>query len=217
MRKKHVKAEEKTKNNKMDTGIQKGKGKIQVIMMIERTLVLIKPDGVQRGLVGKMITRFEDAGLKIVGMKMIQVDPKLAKKHYKEEIIPVVGKKTKKDWDAYGVKYKETIEEIGKMIVDGTRKFIMSSPVVAMVIEGLHAVEIVRKIVGPTGPKDAAPGTIRGDFSHLSLGYASIKKRGAANLIHASNNVKEAKKEIKLWFSKKEIYKYKTVHEAHII
>ncbi|MBN1792826.1 nucleoside-diphosphate kinase [Candidatus Woesearchaeota archaeon] len=185
--------------------------------MIERTLVLIKPDGVQRGLVGRILSRFEDAGLKVVGMKLVLADENIAKKHYKDDLIPIVGGKTKKDWDAAGMKYSETVEELGVMIVNGTRKFLMSGPVVAMVLEGLHAVEIVRKIVGTTGPKDSPPGTIRGDFAHSSLGYASIKKKGAANLIHASGNVREAGPEIELWFKKDELHSYKTVHDLHTI
>ena len=184
--------------------------------MIEQTLVLVKPDGVQRGLVGEIISRFEKAGLKIVGLKLVKVDAELAKKHYTDSLIPIVGGKTKKDWDAYGVKYTESAEEIGKMIVDATRKFLQESPVVAMVLEGLHTIEVVRKLVGPTGPKDAPPGTIRGDFSHLSLGYASMKKKGAANLIHASGTVDEAKKEIELWFKKNELHSYQTVHDKHV-
>src|SRR3989338_4709007 len=176
--------------------------------MIERSLVILKPDAVQRALCGRIIQRFEDAGLKIVGMKMVWADEKLVKAHYQDSLIPIVGNKTKKDWDAAGIKYTETVEEIGKMIVEGTRKFLSSGPVIAMVLEGLQAVEIVRKLVGSTGPKDSLPGTIRGDFAHISLGYASIKKKGAANLIHASGNVDEAKKEIGLWFKPNELHTY---------
>ncbi len=185
--------------------------------MIERTLILIKPDGVQRGLVGKIISRFEDTGLKIVGMKMVQVDAALAKKHYTDALIPIVGNKTKKDWDAAGMKYKESVEQIGTMIIGGTRKFLMSGPVIAMVLEGLSAVEIVRKIVGSTGPKDSPPGTIRGDLAHQSLGYASTQRKAAANLIHASGNVQEAEHEIKLWFSSKELHSYRSVHDLHVL
>jgi nucleoside-diphosphate kinase len=116
-----------------------------------------------------------------------------------------------------GVEYTENVDEIGQMIVEKTREFLMSGPVVAMVMEGVKAVEVIRKIVGSTGPKDAAPGTIRGDFSHLSLGYASLKQKGAANMIHASGNVEEAKQEIKLWFDQKELHEYKTVNEIHIM
>ncbi len=185
--------------------------------MIEKTLVLLKPDCVQRGLIGEIISRFERVGLKIVGMKLVQVDPELAKKHYPDALIPIVGGKTKKDWDAYGIKYTESVEEIGRMIIDATRKFIQQGPVVAMVLEGLHAVEIVRKLVGTTGPKDSPPGTIRGDYAHLSLGYASTKKKGAANLIHASGTSEEAKKEIELWFKKSELYAYPSVHDVHVL
>jgi len=185
--------------------------------MIEKTLVLLKPDCVQRGLIGEIISRFERVGLKIVGMKLVQVDPDLAKKHYADALIPIVGGKTKKDWDAYGIKYTESVEEIGRMIIDATRKFIQQGPVVAMVLEGLHAVEIVRKLVGTTGPKDSPPGTIRGDYAHLSLGYASTKKKGAANLIHASGTSEEAKKEIELWFKKSELYAYPSVHDVHVL
>lgn len=184
--------------------------------MKERTLVLLKPDTVQRCLMGEIISRFEKAGLKIIGMKMVWIDLEHAKKHYPDSLIPIVGEKTKIDWDEAGVEYQETVEEIGQMIVEGTRNFLASGPVVAMVLEGIKAVEVVRKLVGKTGPKDAAPGTIRGDYSHLSLGYASIKKKGAANLIHASGEVDEAKHEIDLWFAPEELHSYKTVHEGHI-
>ncbi len=184
--------------------------------MIERSLVLLKPDSIQRGLMGKIIGRFEDAGLKIVAMKMVMVDKDLAKKHYKDMLIPIVGEKTRVDWDKMGVVCTDSVEEIGTMIVDKTREFMMSGPVVAMVMEGVNAVEVIRKIVGSTGPKDSPPGTIRGDYSHLSLGYASLKRKGAANMVHASGNLEEAKEEIDLWFKKKEMFDYKTVHEVHI-
>ena len=184
--------------------------------MIQRTLILLKPDAVKRGLMGRIISRFEDAGLKVVGAKMIWVSEQLAKKHYKDDLIPIVGNKTKNDWDAAGMKYTETAEELGKMIIEGTRQFLCSGPVLALVLEGLDAVEVVRKLVGSTGPKDSAPGTIRGDFAHLSLGYASTQKKGAANLIHASGNLEEAQQEIVLWFTPAELHSYKTVHEVHV-
>lgn len=181
---------------------------------MERTLVILKPDTVQRAIAGEIITRFERAGLKIVGMKMMIPEMELLKSHYPDDLIPIVGNKTKEDWDAYGVEYSETVEEIGDMIVDATRKFMRSAPVVAMVLEGGHAVEIVRKMVGKTGPKDSAPGTIRGDYAHLSLGRASLKKKGAANIVHASGSVSEAENEIKMWFDESELFTYTTVHEG---
>lgn len=181
---------------------------------MERTLVILKPDTVQRAFCGEIITRFERAGLKIVGAKMMVPDMELLKKHYPDSLVPIVGNKTKEDWDSYGVEYSETIEEIGEMIVDATRKFMREAPVLAMVLEGGHAVEIVRKMVGKTGPKDSAPGTIRGDYAHLSLGRASLAKKGAANLIHASGTVDEAKTEISMWFEDDELFDYKTVHDS---
>lgn len=180
---------------------------------MERTFIILKPDTVQRAIAGEIITRFERAGLKIVGMKMMIPEMELLREHYPDTLIPIVGNKTKTDWDAYGVTYSETVEDIGKMIVDSTREFMRSAPVIAMVLEGGHAVEIVRKMVGSTGPKDSAPGTIRGDYAHLSLGRASLQKKGAANILHASGSVDEAKSEIAMWFDKTELFDYKTVHE----
>lgn len=181
---------------------------------MERTFVILKPDAVQRAITGEIITRFERAGLKIVAMKMIIPEMEILKKHYPDALIPIIGNKTKTDWDAAGLEYSETAEEIGETILDATRKFMQEAPVIALVLEGGHAVEVVRKMVGSTGPKDSAPGTIRGDYAHLSLGRASLKKKGAANLIHASGTVEEAKQEIDLWFGGEQMFEYKTVHEA---
>lgn len=159
--------------------------------MIERTLVLIKPDGVQRGLSGRIISRFEDVGLKIVGMKMHWVDKEFAKKHY--------------------------CEHVEKAFYPGLETMITEGPVLAMVLEGLHAVELVRKMVGATEPKSAQPGTIRGDFAHHSYSYTDAMNKSIKNLIHASGNIEEAKKEIELWFDDKEFHSYKTVHELHVL
>ncbi len=183
--------------------------------MIERTLVLLKPDAIQRGLSGEILLRLERAGLKIIGMKMLKASEDVAKKHYSDKLIPIVGAKTKKDWDAAGVKSDQTIEQIGTTIVASLRKMLMNHALVAVCLEGVSAVENVRKIVGPTGCKDAAPGTIRGDFGHCSLGYASIRKKNIANLIHASGNKEEADFEVKLWFTQEELFTYKSVHEDY--
>ena len=180
---------------------------------MERTLVILKPDAVQRGIVGEILARFERIGLKVVGMKMVLPEEELLERHYPDALIPIVGNKTKTDWDTYGVEYDQTVEEIGTDIVQATRNFMRSSPVIAMVLEGGHAVEVVRKMVGSTGPKDSAPGTIRGDYAHLSLGRASLQKRGAANLVHASGDVKEAQQEIAMWFKPDELYAYTLAHE----
>ncbi|MBI1935649.1 nucleoside-diphosphate kinase [Candidatus Woesearchaeota archaeon] len=158
--------------------------------MIERSLVIIKPDGVERSLVGEIIKRFENTGLKLIGMKMAWIDKKFAEKHY----------------SAHRSKpfFKELVD------------FITEGPVVAFVVEGVHAVDNVRKLVGSTSPHEAAPGTIRGDFAHLSMAYASKKGLGGKNVIHASGSKKEAEDEIKLWFGKDELHSYITVHEKHV-
>jgi len=158
--------------------------------MIEKTLVLIKPDGVQRSLIGQIINRFEKVGLKIIAMKMVWVDKELSKEHYIEHV--------KKKF------YKE-IEE-----------FITEGPVVAMILEGVDAIPTVRKIVGPTEPKSAPPGTIRGDFAHVSYEYADSKKTAVRNLVHASSNKDDAEREVKLWFKPEEMHDYKTVHDIHV-
>ncbi len=163
--------------------------------MIEKTLILIKPDGVQRGLIGKIIERFENTGLKIIGMKMFWVDEDFAKKHYTEDLAKRKG------------------NEIRKRNIE----FLKEGPVVAMVIEGISAIENVRKLVGETEPKNALPGTIRGDFCHISYAYSDKKKIVAKNVVHASSNKKDAENEIKLWFSDSELYNYETVHEKHIL
>lgn len=163
--------------------------------MIEQTLVLIKPDGVQRCLAGRIVSRFEDAGLKIIGMKMVWADKEFAHKHYTEDLAKRRG------------------EHVRKYMTD----FLMSGPVLAMVLEGVHAIENVRKIVGPTEPKAAMPGTIRGDFSHTSFAYCDNKKQVVKNLIHASSDAKDAEAEVKLWFKKDELHTYKTVHDIHLL
>ena len=160
--------------------------------MIERSLVLLKPDAVQRGLMGKIISRFEDAGFKVVGMKMVWADQEFAKKHY-----------------------FDVAERRGEAVFQRMLKVITEGPVVAIVLEGLHTAEIVRKMVGSTEPKSAAPGTIRGDFSIHSFQHTDNQQRGVKNTIHASGNSEEAKLEIALWFKEEELHSYKTVHEIH--
>jgi len=164
---------------------------------MEQSLVLLKPDAVQRGVMGRIISRFEDAGLKIIGMKMVWMDKDLSWKHYEE-----VGK---------------VATRRGEPVLQRMLKFMTSGPVVAMCLEGIGAIEIVRKMVGATEPRAAAPGTIRGDFSHVSYAYADSKDLGIKNLIHASGDANDAKLEIALWFKPEELHSYKTVHEAHTL
>lgn len=161
---------------------------------LQRSLVLIKPDGVLRGLIGEVISRFEKAGLKIIAMKMIWVDEDFAKEHYFD-----VG------------------ERHGEKVLKNLVNYITEGPVVAMCLEGVEAVELIRKLVGSTYPSEALPGTIRGDYSHISRGYANAKNKKVANLIHASENEEIAEMELRLWFSIEDMHDYKTVHDEHVI
>ncbi len=159
-------------------------------MTIERTFVMIKPDGVQRQVVGELITRFERVGYKIIGMKMVQVDAAHATKHY-----------------------FDVEERHGKKIFDDLVGFITSGPVVAMVIEGANAIENIRKMVGKTEPAGAPPGTIRGDYAHMTYKRADSSGKPIVNLIHASAAKEDAELEVGLWFSESELVSdYETVH-----
>ena len=184
--------------------------------MIERTLVLIKPDGVKRGLSGEIISRFEKVGLKIIGLKMIWVDKEFAKKHYPEIIIPRIGDNTIRDYNDMGMEVKESKEVIGRKAWETLLNFITEGPIIAMVFEGVHAIEVVRKLTGVTSPNKAQAGTIRGDLTSISMGYATYRNYGGRNLIHASGNKDEAQAEIDLWFTKKELHSYKSVHDQYI-
>lgn len=189
-------------------------------MNIEQTLVLLKPDAVKRGVVGEILHRFERAGLKIVGSKMTQAEKKFAEQHYlmSEEAMLAIGKRTLSDCEKFGVDACENMGsadplEIGKKVWEWNVDFLTSGPVLAFVLEGIHAVESVRAMVGSTVPLNAAPGTIRGDFSLDSAIGANVRKRTIYNLIHASGTVDEAKREINLWFKPEEIVSYRRVHE----
>jgi nucleoside-diphosphate kinase len=186
--------------------------------MKEQTLILIKPDGVRRNLIGKIISRFEETGLKIVGMKMISASEELAKNHYHldEQWALAVYEKTKKSYEKENkiFPYKNHLE-VGEQIQKWNMEFLCESPVVAMVLEGSHAIELARKIIGSTEPRSSLPGTIRGDFASTeSYPVADTNKRVMRNLAHASDSVENAKREIALWFSPEEIHRnYKTIHD----
>lgn len=177
--------------------------------MIERTLVLVKPDGVQRGLVGEIIRRFERMGFWISGAKMLKPDEKLLSLHYADDPAwkESVGKKTRASMEAKGIKMSETNEQIGARIRQWNMEC-LKGPVMALVFQGPHAVEAGRKIVGNTEPRQAVPGTIRGDFSYDSYALADADKRVIRNLVHASGSVDEAEREIKLWFKKEDMHEY---------
>ena len=188
--------------------------------MIERSLVLMKPDAVLRGIVGEILARFERAGLKIIGAKLIQVTDEIADKHYPNttEWLEKVGQNTISDCEKYGIDLMANIGateplEIGKLVKQWNKSFLTLGPVLAVVFEGVHAVERIRSLVGPTVPVLAPAGTIRGDFSLDSAIAANRRGRAIFNLIHASGTVEEAKQEIDLWFKKDELLDYKRIHE----
>ncbi len=184
--------------------------------MIERTLVLVKPDGVQRGIVGEIISRFERRGLKIVGMKMVHVNREFAEKHYPKEMAKLFGRKAIEGMKEFGIRVAKSEKEAGEKSWSDLINFITESPVVAMVLEGVHAVKAVRNMAGPTSPHEAPAGTIRGDFSHTSMVYANVAGTGGRNVVHASASTEDAKKEIAMWFRTEEIHEYKRSDEVHI-
>jgi nucleoside-diphosphate kinase len=186
----------------------------------ERTLVLIKPDAVVRNLVGEIITRFEKTGLKIAGMKMVWADEDLANKHYilDEQWARNVFEKTKKTKEAEGQPFPfHDALEYGRMIQGWNASFLREGPVVAIILEGPHAVEIVRKMIGTTEPRQASPGTIRGDYAMIeSYTLANDKGRVLRNLAHASDSSETAEREIALWFTKKEVHSYSKEMDKHL-
>lgn len=179
-------------------------------MKPEKTLILIKPEAVQRDLTGEIIKRFEQRGFKISGIKLLFPSKQLVGKHYADDLEwkISVGKKTKEGYRKKGVELPETEEEIGNRIRSYLMESLQEKPVIAIVFEGYHAVEIGRKLAGSTEPKSAQPGTIRGDFSVESYEFADSKKRNLRTIIHASESIKEAEREIKLWFKSSEIHEY---------
>lgn len=181
----------------------------------ERTLVLLKPDAVQRNLIGEIITRFERVGLKIIAMKFLIPTKEQAYKHYvkNEEEIEALGKRSIEGKKKSGIETNEDPKELGQKIVDRLVRFLSSGPIVAMVLEGNQAVAIVRKLVGSTEPLQSDVGTIRGDFTLDSYTIADNDNRAVRNLVHASSSVAEAEYEIKVWFDEKEIFSYNSVRD----
>ncbi len=182
----------------------------------EKTFVMVKPDGVRKGLIGEIIKRFEQRDLKIVALEMFKSTAEQINEHYpKDEAwIKRVGEKTLSTLHKYHKDPKELLGtddsfEIGKMIRQWTVDFMTSAPLVRMVVQGIHAVDVVRKIVGPTMPYLAEMGTIRGDFSADSPLLANEEKRAVANLVHASETPQEAEHEIEFWFGVSPIFTYK--------
>jgi len=188
--------------------------------MIQRSLILLKPDAVQRGIAGEILHRFERAGLKIVGAKLITADPEVVKKHYKKDAQwhKMVGGFSLKDCETFGFSATdhfgtEDAEEIGRIINGWLYEMFKIGPVFAFVLEGSGAVNKIRELVGITYPDKAQPGTIRGDFGLDSVFSSMKRKRAVLNLIHASGTPEEAEDEIKMWFKDDELMDYKRIHE----
>ena len=155
-------------------------------MNLQRSLILLKPDALHRGIVGEILTRFERAGIKLVGFKLLVSEKDTAGKHYTDDLAKRRGEKVR--------------ERMINMITSG--------PIVAIVLEGVEVVEVGRKLVGETEPKKAAPGTIRGDYAHVSFAHADSHEIGVFNLIHASGSPEEAEVEIAVWFKPEELVKH---------
>ncbi len=160
---------------------------------MERTLIILKPDAVQRGISGEVLSRFEKVGFKIVGVKMLHPDYD----HYYHHYEAIGTLKSRK----------------GEEIFESQLAAMQEGPVIALVLEGVDAIETVRKMVGATEPKSASPGTIRGDYAHVSYGHATASGRSISNVIHASADQAEADQEIPHWFKPDELYGYQAVHE----
>jgi nucleoside-diphosphate kinase len=182
----------------------------------QRTFVMIKPDGVMRGLIGEIIHRVEKAGLKVVAMKMMVPDEQLIKDHYPtsdEKWIARLGSKAKSGLDGLPLEAKEVYgtddeKSLGETALAGLIQYMQSGPVVAMVVEGMQAIDMMRKLIGATLPFKAEMGTIRGDYSVDSPVVANVEGRSIHNLVHASEIPSEAEHEIALWFKGETICDY---------
>lgn len=163
--------------------------------MIQRTLVLLKPDALDRGITGEILQRFERVGAKVVGLKMLVSKEDTAKQHYTEDLAERRG------------------EKVRQLMID----MLTSGPIVAIALEGVEIVEVVRKMVGKTEPKSAEPGTIRGDFAHVSFAYADANDIGVFNLIHASGSPEEAEVEVGVWFKPEELVEHDPSYTKYTI
>lgn len=182
----------------------------------EKTFVLVKPDGVRKGLIGEVIKRFEQRDLKIVALEMFMPTRALIDEHYPKasEWVERLGTKTLSTYEKYGIDAKKELgtadaKKIGEMVRSWLLDYMTSAPLVRMVVQGTHAVDVVRKIAGPTLPYVADMGTIRGDFSVDSPAIANSEKRAVMNILHCSETREEAEHEIKHWFGRSPIHNYK--------
>lgn len=181
----------------------------------ERTLVILKPDTVQRSLVGEVIARFERTGLKFTAMKMLVPTKEQLETHYNkdEEWFLRKGNRIIEDLKAHNLPVDKEPIEYGRGIIDTIIKYMTAAPVIAMVVEGNQAVAVVTKLVGTTEPSTSDVGTIRGDLTIDSYGHSSFENRAVRNLVHCSESPEEAEREIKVWFADEEVQKYATAQE----
>ncbi len=182
----------------------------------ERTFVIIKPDGVQRSLIGEIIARFERTGLKLAALKLMVPDSDRIWKHYSKDDAWFIAKGTKiaENRAAAGLSAEKEPIEYGKDIIRALDKYMTAGPVVMMVWEGNQAVAVVTKITGGTSPVDSDVGTIRGDYTIDSYSIANVDDRAVRNLIHCSDTPENAENEIKLWFTDDEVVSYRLINEA---
>ncbi len=186
----------------------------------ERTLLIVKPDAVKRGLIGEIVARIERRGLKIIALEMFWAKKEQIDNHYPKDDkwIKRLGEKTMKNYQDFGFDAKKELGvdnpmEVGKLVRSWLIDYLTSGPMVKMIIKGPHAITMVRKLAGPTMPAEAEMGTIRGDFSVDAATVANREKRSVRNLVHASETPEEAEHEITFWFSPEEILDYKRAED----
>ncbi|OGG59608.1 hypothetical protein A3C89_00100 [Candidatus Kaiserbacteria bacterium RIFCSPHIGHO2_02_FULL_50_50] len=181
----------------------------------ERTFVILKPDTVQRSLMGEVVARFERVGLKFVGMKMIVPREEQLLKHYNKDDAWFLKKGTRivADLEAAGLPVTKEPIEYGRDIINTIVHYMTAAPVLALVIEGNQSVAVVTKLVGTTEPATSDVGTIRGDFTLDSYGHSSYENRAVRNLVHCSESPEEAEREIAIWFEEAELMQYTTAQE----
>jgi len=189
-------------------------------MKKQHTLLMIKPDGVQRGLIGKIVSRFEQVGLKIIGLKFEWTIKEKIVAHYPETDawFKKVGERTltnykKKGLDAKKVFKTDDAVQIGRTVKKWLINYLQQSPLFIIALEGYECIEVCRKLCGNTIPVLAAPGTIRGDFSYDTIDLANEQSRPIRNIIHASDTVDDGEKEINVWFKPEELFNYETGEE----
>ncbi len=182
----------------------------------ERTLVVIKPDGIERSLIGEIVKRYEQSGLKLVGLKMFVPTEELIEKHYllDPEWPMKTGMKTIESYKSKGQKSpSDDPLKISEVILRNLKRYMAKGPVIAMVWQGIHAAGVVKKITGSTEPLTSQMGTIRGDYTIDSYQISDVDDRAVRNLVHCSGNTKEAEQEVDLWFKPNELIDYRLINE----